>query len=80
MPNPEEGSFYTPREKGPGVIVGEELVIRKLPSLEELARHVQILERVIARAPFIGLDYSSEMRKAGLQSGDLVSKTVMFPE
>ena len=80
MPNPEEGSFYTPGEKGPGVVVGEELVIRTLPSLEELARRVQILERVIARAPFIGLDYSSEMRKAGLQRRDLVVKEVMPPE
>ncbi len=80
MPNPEEGYFYTPRGKGPGVVVGEELVIRTLPSLEELALRVQILERVIARAPFIGLDYSSEMRKAGLQRRDLVVKEVMPPE
>ena len=80
MPNPEEGSFYTPREKGPGVVVGEEVVIRTLPSLEELAIRVQILEKVIARAPFLGLDYSSEMRKAGLQRRDLVGKTVMPPE
>jgi len=80
MPNPEEGSFYTPREKGPGVVVGEEMVIRTLPSLEELALRVQILEKVIARAPFIGLDYSSEMRKAGLQRRDLITRTVMPPE
>lgn len=80
MPNPEEGSFYTPREKGPGVIVGEQLVITKLPSLEELAIRVQILEKVIARVPFLGLDYSSEMRKAGLQRRDLVVKEVMPPE
>jgi len=77
MSNPEEGRFHTPGEKGPRVVVGEKLVIRTLPSLEELALRVQILERVISRAPFIGLDYSSELRKAGLQRRDLVGKTVI---
>jgi len=80
MPNPEEGSFHTPGEKGPGVVVGEELVIVTKPSLESLAVRLQILERVISRAPFIGLDYSSELRKAGLQRRDLVGKTVVPPE
>lgn len=79
MPSPEEGRFHTPRGKGPGVAVGEKLVIRKLPSLEELALRVQILERVIARAPFIGLDYSSELKRAGLQRRDLVGE-IVIPE
>ena len=80
MPDPEEGRFHTPGEKGPGVVVGEEMIIRTLPSLEELALRVQILEKVIARAPFICFDYSSELRKAGLRREDLVGKTVMPPE
>ena len=62
-----------------GVVVGEELVVRTLPSMEELALRVQILEKVIARAPFIGLDYSSELKKAGLQRRDLVRKETMPP-
>ena len=62
-----------------GLLVGESLVIRTLPSLEEVALRVQVLEKVIARAPFIGLDYANELRKVGLQRKDLVRKEVMPP-
>ena len=80
MPNPEEGRFHTPGERSPGVVVGEELVITTKPSLEEIVLRLQVLERVIARAPFIGLDFSSELKKAGLQRKDLVSREVVPPE
>ncbi len=77
MPDPEEGCFYTPREKGPGLRVGEELVITKLVTHEELAIRVQILEKVIARAPFIGFAYLMELKKAGLERRDLFSEAVI---
>ena len=70
----------SPEEKDSRVVVGEELVIVTKPSLEDIALRVQILEKVIARAPFIGLDYSSELRKAELQRRDLIGRTVIPPE
>lgn len=71
MPDPEEFSFYTPREKGPELRVGEEFVIKTVVTFDELAVRVQILEKVIARAPFLGLDYSRELKRAGLERKDL---------
>ena len=58
--------------KGPGVRVGEELRIRVIPSVEDLASRIQCLERVISRIPIAGLDYASELRRAGLKKLDLM--------
>ncbi len=70
MPDPEEGS-------GLEVAAFQELIITKVVSLEELAVRVQILEQVIARAPFLGLDYSRELRRAGLEREELFKRTVI---
>ena len=72
MPDPEG-------EKGSGLQVQayQELIITKVVSLEELAVRVQILERVIARAPFLGLDYARELKRAGLEREELFKRTVI---
>jgi len=79
MPDPQDGFFqlHEPGEKASQVLAGEELVITTRVSFDELAARVQILERVIAGAPLLGLIYSTELKKAGLERRDLITRTVV---
>jgi len=79
MPDPQEGFFqlHQPGEKASEVRVGEELVVTTRVGLDELLARVQVLERVISRAPFLDMAYKREMKAAGLEQRDLITRTAV---
>ena len=52
----------------------KELEITLIPSLEEVAQHVQTIEKVLATTPIVGFALANELRRAGLKPLEIIAQ------